>query len=61
MAEAKPESECSLGQPLVYFKTNRYSIPVTVNEDKFTLKAFVDRVEIFSGQQVVAVHRRLLL
>lgn len=43
---------------LVHFDTNRYSIPVTVAEDKLTLKAFVDRIEISSGQKVVAVHRR---
>jgi transposase len=38
---------------LVHFETNRYSIPVTVAEDKLTLKAFVDRVEISAGEKIV--------
>jgi len=43
---------------LVHFETNRYSVPVTVVDDKLILKAFVDHVEISGGQKVVAVHRR---
>ena len=43
---------------LVQFQTNRYSVPVTLAEDKLTLKAFVDRVEIAAGGKIVAVHRR---
>lgn len=43
---------------LVSFQTNRYSIPVTVAEDKLTLKAFVDRVEISAREKIVAVHCR---
>jgi transposase len=43
---------------LVQFQSNRYSVPVTVAEDKLTLKAFVDRVEISAREKIVAVHRR---
>lgn len=43
---------------LVYFETNRYSIPVNVATEKLTLKAFVDHVEISSGEKVVAAHSR---
>jgi transposase len=43
---------------LVRFETNRYSVPVTVAEDKLTLKAFVDRVEISAAEKIVATHRR---
>jgi len=43
---------------LVNFQTNRYSIPVNVAEEKLTLKAFVDRVEISAGEKVVAGHQR---
>ena len=42
---------------LVQFQTNRYSILVTVAEEKLTLKAFVDRVEISTWEKIVAVHR----
>jgi len=43
---------------LVNFQTNRYSIPVNVAEEKLTLKAFVDRVEISAREKVVAIHHR---
>lgn len=43
---------------LVHFQTNRYSVPVTIADDKLTLKAFVDRVEISAGDKIVALHRR---
>ena len=43
---------------LVQFQTNRYSVPVTLTDDRLTLKAFVDRVEISAGEKIVAVHRR---
>jgi transposase len=43
---------------LVQFQTNRYSVPVTLAEEKLTLKAFVDRVEISAAEKIVAVHRR---
>lgn len=43
---------------LVHFETNRYSIPVNLGEEKLTLKAFVDRVEISVRERIVAVHRR---
>jgi len=43
---------------LVQFQTNRYSVPVTLAEEKLTLKAFVDRVEISAGEKIVAIHHR---
>ena len=43
---------------LVQFQTNRYSIPVNIAEEKLTLKAFVDRVEISVREKIVATHRR---
>jgi transposase len=43
---------------LVTFETNRYSVPVTVSQRRLFLRAFVDRVEITDGTQVVATHSR---
>jgi transposase len=43
---------------LVQFQTNRYSVPANIAEERLTLKAFVDRVEISAGGKTVAVHRR---
>ena len=43
---------------LVQFETNRYSIPVNITEEKLTLKAFVDRIEISSRDKMVAIHHR---
>ena len=43
---------------LVTFQTNRYSVPIAHAYVKLTLRAFVDRVELSAGEQVVAVHRR---
>lgn len=43
---------------LVSFDNNRYSVPVDHAYEQLLLRAFVDRVEITSGAQVVASHRR---
>jgi hypothetical protein len=43
---------------LVTFRTNRYSVPATHAHEKLWLRAFVDRVEIGNGRQVLAVHPR---
>lgn len=44
---------------LVQFETNRYSVPTEYAYQTLSLKAFVDRVEITSGDKTVAVHTRL--
>jgi hypothetical protein len=46
------------GFGLVTFQTNRYSVPAAHAHEKLWLRAFVDRVEISNGRQVVAVHPR---
>lgn len=43
---------------LVHFGTNRYSVPVEVADEALTLRAYVDRIEISCGTEVVAVHGR---
>jgi hypothetical protein len=43
---------------LVSFGTNRYSVPVEVADEALTLHAYVDRIEISCGTEVVAVHGR---
>jgi transposase len=43
---------------LVNFATNRYSVPVEVAHEALTLRAYVDRIEISCGTEVVAVHAR---
>lgn len=43
---------------LVTFDTNRYSIPVDQAHNPLLLRAFVDRIEVTNGRQVVAVHPR---
>ena len=43
---------------LVNFATNRYSIPVAHVQENLTLRAYVDRIEISTGTEMVARHRR---
>ena len=43
---------------LVSFGTNRYSVPVENAHEALTLRAYVDRIEISCGTEVVAVHAR---
>jgi transposase len=43
---------------LVSFGTNRYSVPVDHAHEKLLLRAYVDRVEISNGCQLVASHAR---
>ena len=43
---------------LVSFDTNRYSVPVDHSHEKLLLRAYVDRVEITNGRQLVASHVR---
>jgi transposase len=43
---------------MVTFQTNRYSVPVECDTKSLLLRAFVDRVEITDGAEVVAVHQR---
>lgn len=43
---------------LVSFETNRYSVPVAHAHKRVVLKAFVDRVVIVLGDQVIATHPR---
>lgn len=44
---------------LVQFETNRYSVPVEYAYSTVWLKAFVDRIEITSREQLISVHARL--
>ncbi|MGQ9841914.1 MAG: Mu transposase domain-containing protein, partial [Anaerolineae bacterium] len=46
------------GFGLVTFQTNRYSVPADHVHEPLWLHAFVDRIEISNGQQVLAVHPR---
>jgi len=46
------------GFGLVTFQTNRYSVPADRAHEALWLRAFVDRVEITNGHQVLAVHPR---
>jgi transposase len=43
---------------LVSYQTNRYSVPTDVAHEALTLHAYVDRIEISVGAEIVAVHRR---
>ena len=43
---------------LVTFATNRYSVPVDHVHEQLVLRAYVDRVEISNGQEVLASHPR---
>lgn len=43
---------------LVSFATNRYSVPVEVAHEALTLCAYVERIEISTGREVVATHPR---
>jgi transposase len=43
---------------LVTFDTNRYSVPIEHAHEPLLLRAFVDRIEVTSGREVVAVHPR---
>lgn len=43
---------------LVTFESNRYSVPVAHAHERLLLRAFVDRVELTNGTEVVAAHRR---
>jgi transposase len=43
---------------LVTYDTNRYSVPVEQAHERLTLRAYVDRIEISAGVEVVAVHER---
>jgi transposase len=46
------------GFSLVTFQTNRYSVPVEHAHGPLLLRAFVERVEVTDGTEVVAVHPR---
>jgi hypothetical protein len=43
---------------LVTFATNRYSVPVAYTAEPLILRAYVDRIELSAGAQVIAVHAR---
>ncbi|MCB8985299.1 MAG: IS21 family transposase [Ardenticatenaceae bacterium] len=43
---------------LVTYATNRYSIPVEHAHESLLLRAFVDRIEVTNGRQIVATHPR---
>ncbi|MGD0855985.1 MAG: IS21 family transposase [Dehalococcoidia bacterium] len=43
---------------MVTFQTNRYSVPVEHVSESLLLRAFVDRVEITDGTEVIAAHKR---
>jgi transposase len=44
---------------LVHFETNRYSVPARYAYQEVTLKAYVDKVRIYHGTELVAEHGRL--
>jgi hypothetical protein len=46
------------GFGLVSFRTNRYSVPADHAHESLWVRAFVDRVEITNGRQLLAVHAR---
>lgn len=46
------------GFGLVSFQTNRYSVPSEYVPEALWLRAYVERIEISNGQQVIAVHER---
>jgi transposase len=43
---------------LVTYATNRYSVPVDKVHEALTLRAYVDKIEISTGTDVIAVHER---
>lgn len=43
---------------LVSFATNRYSVPVESAHEALMLRAYVDRIEISTGTEVIATHPR---
>jgi transposase len=43
---------------LVTFATNRYSVPVEHAHEKLLLRAYVERIEISNGGEIVATHPR---
>ena len=43
---------------LVTFATNRYSVPVAYAHEALTLRAYVERIEISTGSEVIATHPR---
>ncbi len=42
----------------VFFETNRYSVPVAYAGSFLTLRAYVDRIEVWQGGQCLASHKR---
>lgn len=46
------------GFSMVTFQTNRYSVPVEHAHSPLLLRAFVERVEVTDGTEVVAIHPR---
>ena len=45
-------------QAFVHFDGNRYSVPVTLAHLPLTLRAYVDRIEIYCEDEKIAVHSR---
>lgn len=43
---------------LVTYATNRYSVPVEKVHEALTLRAYVDRIEISCGAEIIATHER---
>jgi transposase len=43
---------------LVRFRSNDYSVPVAYGHREVLIKAYVDRVEIYSGAELIAKHER---
>ena len=43
---------------LVTYATNRYSVPVEKSHEALTLRAYVDRIEISCGAEIIATHER---
>lgn len=43
---------------LVTYATNRYSVPVSQAHEALTLHAYVERIEISCGAEIIAVHKR---
>lgn len=40
------------------FETNRYSVPFDFADQELTLKAYVDRLDVFAADRLVATHKR---
>jgi hypothetical protein len=49
---------CANGFGLVTYQTNRYSVPAEHAHESLWLRAFVHRIEISNGRQLLAVHER---